>query len=402
LKKRLILAEKKKRKKVLIPKKPAALKPARKRPAQKALGGKGPRQAVKKSPPHKAAISLDSEPKRQIRENYELPSGYDHTRLVLMVRDPLWVYAYWEVTAADLESAKNKLPPDQRDSAKLVLRMYDVTFRDFDGSNANFFFDIEVGFNSDNWHINLWSDNVAYVGELGLLSWQGQFECLARSNFIQTPRKSFSPRSEQIWMTVDQKGRPAESFVRFKELPKIQKPAPASSSRRMMRMKVSPEDIRRYYMNLSPLLRDKLSLAVEKLMAESEGKYTYFLEGQAGFDRNTALLIFPEAYFVENIPLGASENFLFIGASQPLPEAQLGRKFFFELDAEVIIYGRTEPDAEVYLAGRKIDLRSDGTFSLRCHLPDAKLPFEFKAVSQDKQETRKINTYIQRNTHKPD
>ena len=50
----------------------------------------------------------------------------------------------------------------------------------------------------------------------------------------------------------------------------------------------------------------------------------------------------------------------------------LGRKFHFELDAELIVYGATEPDAQVTLQGEPVHLRSDGTFTVRFSLPDSR------------------------------
>ena len=104
----------------------------------------------------------------------------------------------------------------------------------------------------------------------------------------------------------------------------------------------------------------------------------------------------------------ASESLVFLGSNEAGPEQTSSaseslvrpdkRKFFFELNTEIIVYGRTEPDASVWLGDKKIPLRSDGTFSLRLSLPDGNLPLEFKAEAADKKETRKINTYVDRVT----
>src|SRR5262249_16795996 len=46
------------------------------------------------------------------------------------------------------------------------------------------------------------------------------------------------------------------------------------------------------------------------------------------------------------------------------------RKFWFQLDAELIVYGATEPRARVTLQGEPVKLRPDGTFTMRFSLPD--------------------------------
>ena len=48
------------------------------------------------------------------------------------------------------------------------------------------------------------------------------------------------------------------------------------------------------------------------------------------------------------------------------------RQFSFQLDAELIVYGSTEPTAKVTLQGEPVKLRPDGTFTMRFSLPDSR------------------------------
>jgi hypothetical protein len=73
--------------------------------------------------------------------------------------------------------------------------------------------------------------------------------------------------------------------------------------------------------------------------------------------------------------------------------------FFLEVGTELILYGRTKPDAKVTLAGKPMTLRPDGTFSVRFHLPDGNFDLPVIAVSADKEHTRKITPTVQKNTH---
>ena len=63
--------------------------------------------------------------------------------------------------------------------------------------------------------------------------------------------------------------------------------------------------------------------------------------------------------------------------------ASQSKGFWFNVNAELIIYGATEPDAKVTLGGHEIKLRSDGTFSFRFALPDGKYDLPAVAVSAD-------------------
>ena len=64
------------------------------------------------------------------------------------------------------------------------------------------------------------------------------------------------------------------------------------------------------------------------------------------------------------------------------------RGFWFNVNAELIIYGATEPNAKVTLAGHEIKLRDDGTFSYRFALPDGQYDLPAVAVSASGDDAR--------------
>jgi hypothetical protein len=74
------------------------------------------------------------------------------------------------------------------------------------------------------------------------------------------------------------------------------------------------------------------------------------------------------------------------------------RKFWFQLDAELIVYGATEPNARVTLQGEPVKLRSDGTFTMRFSLPDSRQIIPATAASADGVEERTIVLAVERNT----
>jgi uncharacterized protein len=75
-----------------------------------------------------------------------------------------------------------------------------------------------------------------------------------------------------------------------------------------------------------------------------------------------------------------------------------GRKFWFQLDAELIVYGATEPNARVTLQGEPVKLRPDGTFTMRFSLPDGRQIIPAVANSMDGVEERTIVLAVERNT----
>lgn len=128
-----------------------------------------------------------------------LPGRYGVDRLVLLVRDPYWVYAWWELTDASLAAGRRELAAD----ADLVLRVYDVSGIDWDGINHHSHFDIDVADLAGNWYIELGKPGASFVGEIGLRAHDGRFLALLRSNFVTLPRDSMSDVVDEEWMVVE-------------------------------------------------------------------------------------------------------------------------------------------------------------------------------------------------------
>jgi uncharacterized protein len=126
---------------------------------------------------------------------------YGDNRIVLLIRDPYWCFVYWDLSADKQSEAIREL---QKAGAKLMLRVYDVTDLEFDGTNAHRTMDIEVTEEATNWYINVWAADRAYCVDLGLLYPNGRFVTLARSNVVTTPRDSVSNVIDEEWMVVDE------------------------------------------------------------------------------------------------------------------------------------------------------------------------------------------------------
>jgi hypothetical protein len=115
-----------------------------------------------------------------------------------------------------------------------------------------------------------------------------------------------------------------------------------------------------------------------------------------GFDPNASSLELKQL-FEERLrrPLGSPTVTSFgSGAFQFGKE----RKFWFQLDAELIVYGATEPTARVTLQGEPVKLRPDGTFTMRFSLPDSRQIIPAVAASADGVEERTIVLAVERNT----
>lgn len=111
-------------------------------------------------------------------DDAELPEDYNDTRIVLLVRDPAWAFAYWEIGSSTLE----ELGVDEEDM-DLVLRVTGSADPQFNGAQQ---FDIPVQPNDRKWYINLPKPETYYWIDLIFRGDEGEHR-LAASNTILVP-----------------------------------------------------------------------------------------------------------------------------------------------------------------------------------------------------------------------
>jgi len=73
-------------------------------------------------------------------------------------------------------------------------------------------------------------------------------------------------------------------------------------------------------------------------------------------------------------------------------------EFHLQIEAEVILYGKTAPGAQVTIRGEPIRVEEDGTFQLRLEMPDRRQVLPVVAQSPDGTEQRTIVLALDRNT----
>jgi len=259
----------------------------------------------------------------------DLPGGYGKDRIVVMVRDPYWLHAYWELTRQAVSRAEAALGQHWH-GAKPILRLLDVTTHDTTSTTETIVRDIEIHGGCNSWYIDVQNPPRSYRIDVGYLSRNGQFYVLARSNVVTTPRAGISDTIDENWADIDTK----------------------------------------------------------------KADRIYAMSG--GFDPSMSSLELKQL-FEERLrrPLG-SPSVTSFGSGAMLPSKQ--RKFWFQIDAELIVYGATEPNARVTLQGDPVKLRPDGTFTMRFSLPDSRQIIPAVAASADGVEERTIVLAVERNT----
>src|SRR5262245_722153 len=168
----------------------------------RAATGESPEQADR---PHKFDLG---QPTEKGDEAEHIPWGYGQDRVTAMVVDPERLYAYWEVTDEAIEQARAGLGPGGRD-AWLNLRVYDVTNRIFDGTNAHAYVDHSISRSDRQWFFFVGKPASTAIVELGLKSQEGYFVRVARSGRVDFPRREAAAPGGVEWLTV----RPATGEV---------------------------------------------------------------------------------------------------------------------------------------------------------------------------------------------
>ena len=123
-----------------------------------------------------------------------IPLHYGRDRLVMMVRDPHWVFCYWELEGSACEGLKQQRGGDVFDGAHWTLRLHRAGSAHAD--------DIDIQPEARSWYINV-RDDSEYSAEIGIITRSGEFLAVAGSNSVRTPRAGMSDQTGIEWMTVE-------------------------------------------------------------------------------------------------------------------------------------------------------------------------------------------------------
>jgi len=251
-------------------------------------------------------------------------------RLVLMVRDPYWLQAIWNVTRLSVKRAEAALA-EHWHTAGPVLRLMEVDGGHTTSTAERISREIEVHGGVTNWYIEVNNPPHSYRAELGYKAANGKFYTLCRSNVVHTPAPDSWDVIDENWTDV------AANYERV-----------------------------------------------------------YALSGGYSDDNNQSGEL--QELFEERLrrPMGNGTNSQFGSGAERVLNRH--RDLDFHVDAEMILYGRTKPDAKVTLSGEPIKLRPDGSFTVRQPMPDKRQVLPVVASTPDGVEQRTIVIAVERNT----
>jgi hypothetical protein len=117
---------------------------------------------------------------------FELPKTYGDTKVSILPKDSIWIFAYWEISPVKFEEFSKQYENDF-DFSAFVVRVYDTTGVDFGTGDAHKFFDIYTSYDSLSCYINVGGYNRLVVIEVGFMLKNEKFIPVARSNFLAMP-----------------------------------------------------------------------------------------------------------------------------------------------------------------------------------------------------------------------
>ncbi|MCG8583160.1 MAG: DUF4912 domain-containing protein, partial [Pirellulales bacterium] len=124
-------------------------------------------------------------------------------RLVVMVRDPFWLHAYWELTRQSVARAKAALGQDWH-MAVPVLRVMEVSEASSTNSTESWVRDIRIHGGVNHWYIDVEDPPKSYRLAIGYKAGDDRFYVIARSNTVSTPPAGSTDALDENWADVAQ------------------------------------------------------------------------------------------------------------------------------------------------------------------------------------------------------
>jgi len=117
-------------------------------------------------------------------ERFIFPESYGVNRVRLLVKDPHWLFAHWDVDPRVRERLRSEKGERVAALARLTLRL---TGEDAGGD------DVVLPEGARSWYLRAHPGHRGYRVELGLTLPSGEYQTLAHSNAVSTPRVGPSP-----------------------------------------------------------------------------------------------------------------------------------------------------------------------------------------------------------------
>ncbi len=271
------------------------------------------------------------------------------TNVVFLPRDPDWAYVFWQISDSDRNKAQSL------GANKLCLRLFDASGSEGSNLNQGTLREIAVDSYSTEWYLPIPLADRDYKVELGYkygFNWMS----LAFSSVSHVPG---SHPSEQI----------LDKFVPFnldsnpESIPDISNPVVSEENGMHERL---------YQAAINVPLRRKVG---------SEE----FMENVNSTNLNDNLTDSGVGKWASGLNDSGSGIFK-------------NRSFWLVADAELIVYGATEPSAKLTIGGEEVPLAADGTFRIQVPFRDGTQNYDIKAIDVSGEQEKSISMKFDRLT----
>lgn len=310
----------------------------------------------------------------------DLPSGYGESRIVLMPRDPQWAYTYWDVSNEHKEDLR------RQGGQQLALRIYDVTDINLEYQSPHSIQEYPSDELAREWYLPIPVSDRDYVVDIGYRANDGRWLVLARSTPVHVPPVYPSDWIEDQFITVnfdeDLRGKTVLELV-----PPVKKMAAATAGMTY---------------GSNPIYDEIFGMAQGAEAQRVAGSLFGSMQQVPMHEQAISSYVFPSGVGMWAVPTASGLTMSGVGMSGAGFSAAAipmkPRQFWLIADAELIVYGATEPDANVTIGGRPIALNPDGTFRFQMSFQDGLIDYPIVAVAADGEQTRSIQMKFNRET----
>ena len=293
-------------------------------------------------------LLVDNQEQESLASN-NVYSSQSITRVVFLPKDPEWAYVFWEISDNDRDKALS------RAATRLSLRLVDVTGTN-GTANKGTLREVTVDSHSTEWYLPIPLGDREYQVELGY-RFRAQWISLAFSSPAKVPAQH---PSEVI---LDQ-------FVPFSLETPISMP-----SETFVQEETADSGLH------------------QRLYQSATNTYRKTRIGSEEFQENS---------FIDNNPSNITDSGLGLWASgrneSGVGLVQSDTSLWLVADAELIVYGATDPSAKLTIGGEEVPLASDGTFRLQVPFRDGTQNYSIQAIDSQEKETRDITMKFDRVT----
>ena len=136
------------------------------------------------------------------KKEFDLPLGYGDNKIVLMVRDPWTLFAYWEVQKEVEDGTREEIRNQSLVALKSILRVFEITGNNDGDSKA--VLDFELKNWANNWYVHIPETGKKWMVQLGILCTTGEFFSMAHSNIVMSPINRMSDVLDEEWLCPEE------------------------------------------------------------------------------------------------------------------------------------------------------------------------------------------------------